>query len=82
MSTGDKISCAGMIGIVLFIVFMFAWIVVDSINESNVRSQCLECGYPDYIVHAGNGYCVRVGSVVVPVDEACPRRVRQGEEKP
>ena len=82
MNLEEKIGCIGAICVVAFLVFMLTLIGLDTAKSCDIRSQCLECGYPDYIVHAGNGYCVRVGSIVVPVDEACPQRVKQGEEKP
>ena len=82
MDTNEKFGFALCLTLVAIIVLVVCVTADSIILEEDARHACLECGYPNYIVHNRNGYCVRVGSVVVPVEEACPRRVEQGKEKP
>jgi hypothetical protein len=67
--------------ILLFTLIVFS---LSAIYGTNVKSECLRCGYPDHIVYMNVGYCLRIEDgteVVVSVDNACPRRVEQGKEK-
>ena len=59
--------------------------IAPAIMSREVKGLCLECGYPKHVVHDGVGYCLRIEAgydVIVPVEEACPRRVEQGRGKP
>ncbi len=81
MNIAEKFGCAATLILVAVIVFGIGLIVLEVTYQDSTRHQCLECGYPNYTTHGRNGYCVRVGSVVVPVEEACPQRAEQGKGK-
>jgi hypothetical protein len=85
MNAEEKIGCVGAIAICIILVFTGGFLFADGGLHADVKGQCLKCGYPDYIMHIGVGYCTRLEhgtEVVVPVGEACPQRVEQGKEKP
>ena len=67
----NKLGCIAAILVVAVFVIGISLVVAETIFTSGVRGHCLECGYPDYITHNRNGYCVQVGSMIVPVEEAC-----------
>ena len=56
MGLEEKIGCIGAICVVAFLAFMFTLIILDTVKSCDIRGQCLKCGYPDYVVHGGNGY--------------------------
>lgn len=85
MDAEEKIGCIGAIVICIILVFTGGLLFIDGTSHANVKGQCLRCGYPKHVVHMNVGYCIRMESgseIIVPVDEACPRRVEQGKEKP
>jgi hypothetical protein len=82
MDADEKAGLIAMIIMVAILALLIALAIDEVVTSNRIYNRCRECGYPSYIKYEGNGYCVRVGSVVVPVDEACSRRIEQGKEKP
>jgi hypothetical protein len=73
MDTDEKIGLIATIILVAILALLIALAIDEVVTSNRIYNQCRECGYPSYIEYKRNGYCVRVGSVVVPVDEACGR---------
>ena len=73
MDLDEKLGCVTTLILIVILVLVIGWIIAAAAHEDGIRRQCLECGYPNYTTHGKAGYCVRVGSVVVPVEEACQR---------
>ena len=69
----NKLGCIAAIILAVVIVFGIGAVVLETMFADGVRGRCLECSYPNYVTHGRNGYCFRVGSMVVPVEEACQK---------